>query len=174
MKQSTAVFRVVRCWDPAIDGGEETGTMMVRYAETRDWDLLRFVDESAGKPTIYHCRPLTLAQRRHVTQALDQDERHRRAFAHAVLRVEHWIDESGSVTTWSARDESKAMKDDQLERFAEDDVQEIGHVVVRKSFLPRGLPLRLPVLDSSRAACLTVLSLFVEPRLAAQTQAASP
>lgn len=171
MKQSSGTFECVRWYDPAILI-EDDGKVVVEYAQHRDMKTLRFVDAAVAKPMIFVCRRLTVPQRREVTSAPDDAEERRRAFLYGVVAVKNYLEDSGDYITVSPKrqNEGGKMDEDELDRFGETDVQEIGLVVRGQSFLARGLPLRLPLLDTSRDAYLASQFQSAERKKASETQ----
>jgi hypothetical protein len=107
-----------------------------------------------------------------MTSASDEAEQCRRAFLYGVLEVINYIDDNDTLVTWTPKrmDDGSRMDEEELDRFGESDVQEIGSVIRGQSFLARGLRLRLLPLASSQDAYLTQRYLHAERKKAAATQ----
>lgn len=167
MKQSSGTFKCVRYYDPAIDWPDDGGELSIKYAQFRDIDTLKFVDPAQGKPMIFWCRRLSRDQRKNVTTAEgDHWEMMRRCFRFGVLRVENYVNDSGDTETYVAKrkEDAEAADVSVLDDFGDVDVREIGNVIWGQSFLARGVPLRLRLLDTSQDAYLTVRYLSAEQR----------
>ena len=176
MKQTSGPFEVLRFYDPAIDWPDDDGgKAAVEYAQFRDMSKLRFVDEAVARPMVFVCRRLSVAQRKAMTSASDEAEQNRRSFLYGVIEVRNYSDDGVSYLTWTPKraDESSRIDEDELERFGEADVQEIGSVIRGQSFLAKGLRLRLLPLASSQDAYLTVRFLSAERKKAAVMETAS-
>ncbi len=149
---STAPFKVVRLYDPAID---IEGCNINDYVTSRDVSTLRYLE--GARPAVYHCRPLTRAEIREVRNKASDADRYEAAFVRGLIKVEQLYREDGSRSDW-ARDEDKSGKarpihDSVIEAlFAESDVQEIGAVILARSFLANGSQAFYPLLRISQDA----------------------
>ena len=149
---STAPFRVVVVCDPAID---HAASDLARYVSERDESALAY--EAGELPTVYHCRPLTLQERRDVRNKATDADRYEAAFVRGLVRVERLLHEDGQRRDWTRPDDKsgkqKPIPDSALEAyFDEASIQEVGMVVRQKSFLPRGSGAYYPLPDISRLA----------------------
>lgn len=172
MAKGFDTFEVVRAYDPAIDL-EATGALVGtdnwnEFLATRDPSLLTFTEGES--PMRFHCRALTLKERRELRHKQTLSDQCERAFALAVLRVDGLIYPDGSKRSWTRAHANKPISDDELEElFSEDDVQHVGNVIYQLSFLakdrPRYVPLRGSCLDA-----LTAVALDWRRRHAAQTK----
>lgn len=176
-EQSSAPFEVVRVYDPAID--DRVGRMRAEYAALRDMSKLRFRDDV--KPMIFRCRRLNSTQRRKCQEASTDAERNERAYAYGVLEIRNFPNdparpESGGGYTYTPHraDPDLRMSDDSLDKVGGIDVQEVGGVIWHQSFLAVGVPVRVPLPDTSRDACLQVLAHLAEQTRASRTPPAAP
>lgn len=164
----TDPFAVVLAADAAID---YAASDMSKYVAERDMSALVYLD--GEQPTVYHCRPLTLQERRDVRNKATDADKYEAAFVRGLVRVERLLHEDGQRRDWVRPDDrsgkSKPIPDAALERyFDEAAIQEVGMVVWVRSFLARGSQGFFPLPDISRHA-LTA-SLY---HRAAQTSATS-
>lgn len=141
-------FRVVCCWDHAIDH-EHSDT--ATYHDTRDFALLRFVPES--RPFVFFLRDVdTRAVNRYVLPATTDAEQRERAFRAAVVRVDGLEHEDGRIEDrWEPKRVERTRKDvritetyelisdDELALFDAATVQEIGGVAHTRFFCPRAI-----------------------------------
>lgn len=150
-------FRVVRWFDPEVARHCDINDI-VRYRETRDLEDLSLPPNA--KPIVFTCRLLTRAQRRHVKSMQDGYLRHEAAFAYGVTSIAGLPRGNGKVedVTPHRHGRHEPIPDDELDRLelGDDDIEDIGLVILTKSTLGKGVPLRCPVLDSSRHAWLAV------------------
>ena len=176
MKQTSGPFEVVRFYDPAIDWGDDAADVnqaVADYALHRDSTKLRYFDDA--KPMIFVCRRLTRSQRDLVEDIGTAHPRARRlAFQFAVMSVRNY-ERDGDLITWEPRrrDEGSKFKDELLDDFGGDDVQEVGGVIVAQSFLGKGVPLRCPPLASSQDAFLAVRDQYAAQKKASETRTES-
>jgi len=134
----TGTFQVILASDASID---VEASEMGRYYTERDLDALVFVDGES--PTVYHCRPLTLQERRDVRNKATDPDRFEAAFVRGLVRVERLLHDDGQRRDWVKPDDrsgkSKTIPDSALEKyFDEAAVQEVGMVIWVRSFLARG------------------------------------
>lgn len=170
----TGAFKVIRTYDPAIDASAIPQERMVRFIQERDPDLLEGAFFPGEQPTVFHCRPLSQAERRDVRGRADADK-YERAFALCVTRVEHLANASGGRDTWvrpSDGAKPRPLGDREMERFSEDDVQHVGQVIVAASFCAPDRPLYVPLLATCRDA-MTAVALASQHRRAARTSSSS-
>jgi len=148
-------FPVVRIFDAAID---HAASDLAAYAHERDVSKLAFLEGQT--PTIFYVRTLTLSERREVRNKATDGDRYEAAFARGLVRVASLQYPDGGVRDWVRNDgaKPKPLGDAALEYFSEADVQEIGLVVLARSFLPRGSAVSLPLPATSQHA-LTALFL---------------
>lgn len=155
-------FTVVRLFDEAIDHEtmqeqilDDGRSAWVAFMRTRENSLLKLFPGT--RPTVYHCRPLSLAERRQL-RALPEEDRWEAAFARAVTRVDNLVDQEGHpVESW-VRDtklQTKPLGDAALERFfSEADIIDVGSVIWIRSFLGRNSQVSYLAPPTSRHALL--------------------
>lgn len=88
-------MKVVSVADSAID---TSATDLVRYSETRDWNLLHF--KAGSSPTVFHLRQLPLAVRFRLNEVGSKFGSHltiMEFFKHCVSKVENLRREDGTV-----------------------------------------------------------------------------
>lgn len=153
---STAPFPVILISDPAID---TEATDYVAFLRERDVASLAFRD--GEEPTVYHCRPLTLQERRDVRNKASDADRHEAAFVRGLVRVERLHMANGSRGEWRRESDKsgkeKLVSDRDLETlFSELVVQEVGSVIWHRSSLPfrPGYAVCYPLLDISQRALM--------------------
>lgn len=173
---STGVVPVIRMYDPACDvRNADTNSDWNRYALTRDQELIPKILKAGERPTVFHVRKATRAGMRYIRSGADADEKHERAFAVCVTKVEGLRD-GDRRTDVDVPDGAGAspMADTILERFAESDIQEIGSVAMGMSFLARDLPAYYPPPATSWHALRALMSPRAEPTSDASTSPSPP
>lgn len=152
----TNPFQVVCVSDPAIDFERgDPGT----YAASRS-DLSKLVYHEGERPAVFHCRVLTRAEIREVNNKGATPEtlalRLEACFARGLLRVENLRHPDGTQRDWvrNGDDSGKAkpLSDSALSYFDESEIQEIGMVIMSKSFLAKSSGGYYPLPDISRHA----------------------
>lgn len=150
MEQHTGPFQVVPVYDGAIDLGTSD---LSEYLRTRETKHLRYRDGET--PVVFHCRVLTLTERRAARSCATDADRYEHAFRSCVQRVDHlqWAD--GSRRAWIRASDDGAKQrpidDASLEQhFAESDVQEVGSVIWVRSFFSRTAQPYYPLLPTSQ------------------------
>lgn len=148
----TGPFPVVLASDAAID---HAASDLSKYVSERDTSALVYHD--GEQPTVYHCRPLTLQERRDVRNKATEGDRYEAAFVRGLVRVERLLHDDGQRRDWVKPDDrsgkSKPIPDSALERyFSEAAIQEVGMVVWVRSFLARGSGAFYPLPDICRHA----------------------
>jgi hypothetical protein len=170
----TGSFQVIRVYDPAIDFDAIPQQDWDAFISNRDVSLLgeRWIE--GRRPVVFHCRPLTQSERRDVRGKADADKAER-AFAFAVQRVDHLPTHDGGRISWTRPSDGgkpRALADDALERFAEEDVMHVGTVIIAASFSAPDRQLFVPLRDTCRDA-LTAVAVAYRRRPAAQTDPSS-
>lgn len=155
MKAET--FDVVRYYDPEVERHADIGKTM-DYRHHRDLEQLGLPEDA--KPVVFRCKLLSRDQRRMVDALQHDGQRYELAFRFGLVSVANLPRPDGTLET-VAPPRSKAkepLSDDALDALGlgDDDLKEIGSVIVAKSFLALGVPLWCPVLDSSERAWLAV------------------
>lgn len=170
----TGTFQIIRVYDPAIDFDAIPQDDWDRYVSTRDVKLLGEHWIEGSRPVVFHCRPLTQSERRDVRGKADADKAER-AFAFAVQRVDNLPTRGGQRLAWvrpSDGGKPRALSDDALAQFAEEDVQHVGMVIIAASFSAPDRQLFVPLRDTCRDA-LTAVAVEYRRRRAAPTSASS-
>lgn len=142
MQQVEKPFVVVSVLDPAIDTASMTVDEMVRYRDTRDIKLLKWL--AGVQPTRYHLREIRHSVWESYVMAADTEaERHRRAFLCAVVKVENLRQRDGSILagdyTHANVPRAAALPEDEAERFPPFIRAEIGLVAFTRGFLAWGI-----------------------------------
>ncbi len=134
----TGPFKIVRCCDLAI--ADPTGVAALKYSNTREFELLTFTP--GEKPVVFTGRLLTIAERRSVRNQPTQADKHEAAFSLGLVSVDNLPDVNGQPYMWrrpsdgTGRD--KPIPDSILDEcFDEATIQEIGMVILNRSFLAR-------------------------------------
>lgn len=138
---------VIRIYDPAIDHTNPVvNEAFNTYGLTRDPELIAKICKPGEAPTRFVVRRATRKGVRYIRAGETLDERHERAFAVCVVRVEDRRTPDGRRTTIEIPDGEGArpMPESLLERFDESDIQEIGGVALGLSFLSREMPAYFP------------------------------
>ena len=150
----TNTFKVILASDPAID---VTASDMSKYVGERDVSALVFDD--GAYPVVYHCRPLTLRERREVRNKASDGDRYEAAFVRGLVTVENVIRPDGRRVDFSTdmlsdkSGKSKPIPDSALESyFDEVAIQEVGMVIWFRSFLAQSSRAYYPLPDISRHA----------------------
>lgn len=134
-----------------------------KYLHERDFDTLIF--REGEKPTVFHCRPLTLVEVRQVRNKSSEGDMNEAAFVRGVMKVEN-LEGATYLRPQSNTGNELIIPDSDLEKhFDEAMIQEIGSVIARRSFLAKSSVLTYPLPAISRVALEA--SLY---RLAAQTK----
>jgi hypothetical protein len=133
---STAPFTQI-CWsDPAIDF---TRGDAAAYYSTRDVKHLAFFD--GARAAVFHCRPLTRPEIREVRNETELGDRYEAAFRRGLTKVTNLVRADGTQRDWTRPDDGsgkeKPIPDAALGDFDEAEIQEIGMVIVRRSFLTK-------------------------------------
>lgn len=134
---STEPFKQI-CWtDPAIDF---TRGDPAAYYSTRDVKHLAILD--GERAAVFHCRPLTRPEIREVRNETELADRYEEAFRRGLVKVTNLLRVSdGTRRDWTRPDDGsgkeKPIPDAALADFDEAEIQEIGMVIVRRSFLTK-------------------------------------
>lgn len=137
-------FKLVSMLDEAIDTESWTLDEMIRYTETRDWSLIASHFFPNKNPTIYYVRrvPHSLWASYVKASGDNENEEFRRAFICGVERVDNLIGADGiALTSWTPSKRLPGgnivvMSDEECnDRFFPADVEEIGAVIHKHSFL---------------------------------------
>lgn len=151
-------FRVVRWYDPEVERHCDLQSILA-YRTGRDLDELDLPEDA--KPIVFHCRLLTRDQRRQIRSIASEYVQREGAFQYGVTSIEN-LPRNGRLETVvpSRRGKRDPIDDPELDRLGlgDDDIQEVGEVILAKSTLGKGVPLRCEVLDSSRRAWVSVAS----------------
>jgi len=134
----TPRFKVVCSFDPALDYESMTVSEMTDYLRNRDFSTIEPHLKSGERPTIYHVKQVPHTLWQSYVMAGTEGERPMRAFRCGVERVENLHQEDGPSVTWAARHNGRphVMTDEELEKFAPSEAEEIGEVIYTHSFLP--------------------------------------
>ena len=141
---------VVSVNDDAIDTETMTIEEVLKYVESRDYDLVKGRVKAGRKLQEYHTReiPRRLLTR-FVLAVPDESERFERAFMCGVVEVKNVLQRDGSILPgWKPSTKDDHVSEEDLARFSESDVMEIGSVILQRSFLaPRTVRVyRLPLM----------------------------
>ena len=132
-------FRVVCCFDPAIDASKMSLDQAVEYGRTRDMKLLDGALKDGERPMVFEVRPATRSHEAHVMAGATEAEKNERAFACLVTACKDmWTMDCRRVDKdfTSARSPSAIMTDAELESVPYVVRQEIGQVAhTRACFL---------------------------------------
>lgn len=134
--RGTDTFKLVSIGDDAID---LENCDLSKYAATRDMADLVLLD--GAQPAVYHCRTLTLGERREVRNKASESDQYEAAFARGLERAESVVQRDGSLRDWRREQDrngkGRIVSDADLEDvFSHPIVQEVGRLVWEKSFLP--------------------------------------
>lgn len=152
-KNGSGPFKVVRACDVVEF---ITADDFKTYLHGRDFSILKF--EADKPPTIWHCRHLTLAERREVRNKSSLSDMHEAAFVRGLMKVTNLDGKEYHRPTDSAG-KDRIIPDKDLESlFDEAMVQEIGSVVHMKSFLDRTTTPDYPLPAICQSALVGVLS----------------
>lgn len=155
MGQHTGPFDVVRIVDPAIDANAEID--WETYYRERDPKLLRYYP--GREPVVFHCRPLTISERREVkvrrdAEGLSTPMSREMAFRLGLVRVLRLVREDGSARDWERPEDggkkARAISEEALELFGDTTIEDVGGVIEARSFLDRDQPLVCPLLGISQ------------------------
>ena len=137
-------IKAVVTFDPAIDTERMSVDQMLQYTKTRDFKLISpFL--KPNEATIYNIREIPRSLFTQVLQYADEGPRVREAFRLGVESVDNLYQEDG-VRLPSFKGQGKestrdgnitVISEEELDRFAPAEVQEIGLVAFWHSFLPR-------------------------------------
>lgn len=174
MTQISAVtFDVVRPYDPAIvytNSPRELG----EFSTTRDLSALTL--DAGVRPVVFRCRSLTREQRTHVRDQKDDHRQLRLAFRYGILEISDILREDGTFACYvpdrrHVNDAITPEMEDAIERygFGDIDIADVGSVIVARSFLARGVPLRSELPASSAHACTLMFRLRAEQKRDAPT-----
>lgn len=155
--RGTGPFQVVLISDPAIN---TDATDYSKFLAERDPSTL--VLHEGELPTVYHCRPLTLQERRDVRNKSTDPDRYEAAFTRGLVRAERvWREADGTRIDWKREQDGKGKDrivsdSDIASLFSEVAVQEIGAVIWHRSSLPfhPTSVVIYPLLDISRGALM--------------------
>lgn len=157
MVDTSDSFRVIRWYDPELEEHCELADV-IEYRQELDPDVLKLPPEA--KPVIFTCRLLRREQRRHLYSLAGKELQWEGAFQYGVTSIENVPRDGRMETLTPDRRGSKSapMSDAELDRlgFGDDDLHEVGRVILEKSRLGKGVPLRLEPLPSSQRAWLSV------------------
>lgn len=181
MASSSDTFQVVRVYDPAIDHDTPEDAWR-KFLNERDHSGLVYFD--GKKPVVFHCRPLSIDERRQLRSCATEEDKHEAAFARGVVRVERHVHPDGDARDFYRPTDTGAkarpIPDSMLALFGEEDVQEIGAVVLARSFLARDRPASYRLLATSlhalaalrlhRAAAMNATSPSAETKPQAEAQ----
>ena len=152
----TAPFPVVLLSDPAIDFAASNYEAFLRE---RDPSHLAYADGET--PTVFHCRVLTLQERRDVRNKATDPDRFEAAFVRGLVRVTGVYRANGERGDWyrevSKDGKERLVSERDLETlFSESMIQEIGAVIWHRSSLPfrPGCVVTFPLLDISQRALM--------------------
>lgn len=135
----TGPFQIVRVYDDAIScATKEEADGYGRYSTGRKFSDLTFVD--GVLPTVFWGRPLTVSERRTVANKVSDRDKYEAAFVLGLVKVDNLEYPDGSRKEWlrpcDHSGKEKPVPDDALDRFFDEAcVQEIGMVIVQRSFL---------------------------------------
>lgn len=175
MHSGTGPFKIVRCCDQAIK--DPVGASALKYSTTRDFSLLEWADDV--KPTVFHGRLLTIAERRQVRNLPSTADQNEAAFARGLMSVENLVrEEGGQPIQWTRPNDSsgkdKPIPDKTLDEcFDEATIQEIGMVILQRSFLARTSGQWFPLPATSRDALSASLYRRAEQMSASSSSAAT-
>lgn len=175
MHTGTGPFPIVRCCDPAI--ADPVGPEALRYSVNRDFSLLKFADDI--KPTVFHARLLTISERRQVRNLPSQADQYEAAFARGLMSVDNLVrEEGGQPIQWTRPNDSsgkeKVVPDKILDdSFDEATIQEIGMVILSRSFLARTSGQYFPLPAICRDALSATLYRRAERMSASSSSAAT-
>lgn len=146
-------LEIVRAYDLAIDreAMKADGDRWERFLEERDLSLLTYLDGET--PAKFVGIALSRSQRREL-DGLPEERKRERAFMSAIKSVSGYKFRDGGSPVWSVKDPSKAMRDHDVDRFAETDVQHVGMVVIALSFCPPDSTPYVPLLVTCRDALI--------------------
>ena len=159
MHSGTGPFKIVRCSDPAIE--DPVGDAAIKYSTTREFALLKFAEDT--KPTVFNARLLTISERRQVRNMASPSDQNEAAFARGLVSVDNLIrEEGGAGIHWIRPNDSsgkdKVIPDSVLDEcFDEATIQEIGAVILYRSFLARTSGQYYPLPAISRDALSATL-----------------
>lgn len=140
-------FVVIPVTDPAIDweatetahlsNGGLPGRAMTEYRIRYDVGMLRFLD--GQQPARYHVRPLTRKERVAVRREGEPQDQYDLAFRMCLLRAENAPMMSGSRGAYARQEDEGAkgrpIPEGDMERFVDENVQEVGSAIWARSFL---------------------------------------
>lgn len=134
--RGTDTFSLVSILDDAIDHEQ---CDVAKYAASRDIALLSFCDGAI--PVVYHCRTLTLPERREVRNRASESDQYEAAFARGLVRADSVYQMDGSRRDWRREQDrsgkARIVSDADLEAlFSHPVVQEVGRAIWERSFLP--------------------------------------
>lgn len=140
MNDPTKTERFACVFDPSIDTEK---TDLNNYSKTRsEADIKAKAD---CKVTWFHLKPIPAGiYQRLIGTAGTEGERQMFAFMYSVAKVENWVspDESGKMDLWEpsgsiqvSGGKEKICSDDDLDKFSHEQIQEIGAIALRRSFL---------------------------------------
>ena len=141
MDTGTRSFQVVRVSDGALScETPEAAAAYGRYCSTRVFSELTFV--AGEKATVYWGRPLTVSERRNVANKTTDRDRYEAAFVTGLVKVDDLEYPDGTRREWlrptDHSGKERPVPDDALDRFFDEaTVQEIGMVIMQRSFLGR-------------------------------------
>lgn len=164
MSELSAVrFDTIRPYDDAVVN-VNSARDLAQYAVERDLSKLKI--EEGRRPIVFRCRGLTRDQRDHVREQGSDARQRTLAFRYGILEIQNLDDASGAVGTWvpNRRSPKDAITPDVLDALeqlgiGDGDIEDIGAVIMARSFLHRGVPPRCVPPDSSLLACRVKLSL---------------
>lgn len=146
MLYSVGPAKVVCPFDPAIDWQKSD---VAKYTLGRDFDKLVFLPDQ--KPVVYHVRRLSSSKASILMQHADKDDEtrvYRYAFAMCVIKIENYPMPDGSIVEYvpewcrGLNTKNDILKDEEIDALGipPDEIDDIGGVAYRRSFLRRGRP----------------------------------
>lgn len=144
-------FPVVLLSDPAIDA---TQGEYAKYIRGRDVSHLAYFP--GEQPTVFHCRLLSVAERREVGNKATEFDKYQAAFVRGLVRVER-LPHEGERRDWFRPDDhsgnAKLIPDSVLDQyFDEVMIQEVGMCIYMRSFLAKSRGAFFPVPATSQLA----------------------
>lgn len=161
---SVAPFETVTPFDPAID---LEACNVEKYMNTRDMSSLVYL--AGQQPTIFTVRRLPVSRSISIRSTAHSDAQARSlAFMAAVVRVQNIRTDAGVMPSWepgwkrpgsTAQHESMTVAELDEGLFAEDEIMDVGEVVLQRANLRNGRPALFPPLPSSaHALALRIIS----------------
>lgn len=162
--------RVVLSYDPAIDVARMLADpdAMPRYVRSRAWQDLEPLLIAGAQAQVFHLRHLTGDEVVFARSGGSDDERARRAFCCAVVKVENATDLDGVTNTF--KPSGKTIARDELDQYWDmAAVAEIGGFALTRSFLRRTKSVTFELPPTS----LVILNQAISRHVASRAQQAS-